>query len=170
MIERTKILPGEIADCGVFRGASIAGMGLYLRQHRIKKTIYGFDSFEGFDPESAAADMKLGGAENEDRHEHGFSATSMNEVTQKARRFHLNVLLVPGYFSQSFPTLPKSIRFCFAHLDVNLYDSYKQCLNSSIHEWLQAESYFWTNITIHPGRDVIGRWMSSYVTSRRSSD
>lgn len=128
MIERTKALPGDIADCGVFRGGSTAGMGLYLRQHRIKKTIYGFDSFEGFDPESAAADMKLGGAENEDRHEHGFSATSMDEVMQKARRFHLNVVLVPGYFSQSLPTLPQSIRFCFAHLDVNLYDSYKQCL------------------------------------------
>ncbi len=129
MIERTCRLDGDIADCGVFIGGSTIGMGLYMRERGIAKTIYGFDSFEGFDEESAAKDMELGGVKNEDRHLHGFSSTSFEKVVAKVNRYHLqSVKLVKGYFSESLPTLSSSVRFCFAHLDVNLYDFYKQCL------------------------------------------
>jgi O-methyltransferase len=129
MVERTRSLPGVIADCGVYLGGSTIGMGLYMRERGIRKDVYGFDSFEGFDPESAARDMELGGVENEDRHLHGFSGTSFEHVQSKVRRFGLyNVTMVKGYFCDSLPTLPEDLRFCFAHLDVNLYDSYKQCL------------------------------------------
>ena len=49
MIERTHLLDGELADCGVFRGASLIAIGIYLQQQQIAKTVYGFDSFQGFD-------------------------------------------------------------------------------------------------------------------------
>jgi hypothetical protein len=49
MIERTRLLDGELADCGVFRGASLIAIGIYLQQQQIAKTVYGFDSFQGFD-------------------------------------------------------------------------------------------------------------------------
>ena len=129
MIDRTRNLPGDIADCGVFRGGSTVGMGLYLRQQGIAKRIYGFDSFGGF-PEEANADMHLGGADNEDRHAHGFDTTSVEAVQHKVDSFRLrNVELVPGFFNQTFPTLAaKNLAFSFAHLDVNLYESYKSCL------------------------------------------
>jgi len=129
MIARTRALPGDLADCGVFRGGSTVGMGLYLRQHGIAKKIYGFDSFGGF-PEEANADIHLGGAANEDRHTHGFDGTSVESVRHKIARFGLqNIELVPGFFHQTFPTLAgRQLSFCFAHLDVNLYDSYKCCL------------------------------------------
>jgi len=61
MIERTKSLSGAIADVGVYQAGSTVGMALYMRQRRIHKRIYAFDSFEGFDPESVAKDMQLGG-------------------------------------------------------------------------------------------------------------
>jgi predicted O-methyltransferase YrrM len=130
MIDRTKHLDGDIVDCGVFFGGSTIGMGLYLRQHRIEKVIYGFDSFEGFDPERAARDMQLGGEENEDRHLHGFSATSYEKVKHKVNRFGLQkkVEMIKGYFCDSFPKLSPTLHVCFAHLDVNLYESYKECL------------------------------------------
>jgi hypothetical protein len=48
MIERTRLLDGELADCGVFRGASLIAIGIYLQQQQIAKTVYGFDSFQGF--------------------------------------------------------------------------------------------------------------------------
>lgn len=129
MLERVKCLPGDVADCGVYRAGSTISMGLYLRQKGINKTIYGFDSFQGFDPKVAASDMELGGAPDADRHEHGFSGTSLASVRKKVARFGLeNIVLVPGYFNQSFAEFPDNIRFCFAHLDVNLYESYQQCL------------------------------------------
>ena len=134
LIERARHLDGDIADCGVYLGGSTVGMALYLRQHSIAKTIYGFDSFEGFDAESAAKDMTFGGVENEDRHLHGFNGTSIDVVQNKLKRFHLaNVLLVKGFFNRSLPEFAAShdlsqLKFCLVHLDVNLYDSYKDCL------------------------------------------
>jgi len=62
MIERTRDVAGDIADCGVFQGGSMIGMGRYLRERGIKKRIFGFDSFEGFDPQFVRADMELGGS------------------------------------------------------------------------------------------------------------
>ncbi len=83
MIERTRHLPGSIADCGVYQGGSTAGIGLYMREHGIAKTIYAFDSFEGFDPKEVEKELALGGVENEDRHLHGFSGTSLEGVGAK---------------------------------------------------------------------------------------
>jgi O-methyltransferase len=129
MIERTRDRAGDIADVGVFRGASTLGMALYLREQKIDKKIYAFDSFEGF-PEEADADSYLGGAQSEDRTPHGFSKTSVDLVRHKLDSFLLqNVEIVEGYFCDSFPRFaPRAIRFSFVHLDVNLYDSYRQAL------------------------------------------
>jgi O-methyltransferase len=129
MIERTRHLPGAIADCGVFRGGSTVGMGLYMRERGITKAIYAFDSFEGFDPKEVERDLALGGLENEDRHLGGFSGTSVKLVAQKLKRFQLrNVTLVQGYFCDTLPRLPQTAEFSFVHMDVNLESSYRDCL------------------------------------------
>lgn len=129
MIERTRHLPGSIADCGVFQGGSTVGMGLYMREHGITKTIYALDSFEGFAPEEVEKDLALGGVENEDRHLHGFSATSLELVARKMKRFRLdNVILVKGFFCDTLPQLPPTTEFSFVHVDVNLESSYRDCL------------------------------------------
>lgn len=114
MIERTRNLAGDIADCGVYLGGSTIGMGLSLRERGIKKRIFGFDSFEGFDPEFVHADMELGGVGNEDRNESGFSGASFQFVSRKVARFRLpDVQLVKGFFRESFQTLPPDLKFCF---------------------------------------------------------
>jgi len=129
MVVRTKELEGDIAECGVFRGGSAVAMALYLSQQGIEKSIYGFDSFEGFDPASARRDLQLGGTYNADRHEHGFGETSKGTVLAKVNRFQLrNIELISGYFSQTFCKFAAPKRFCFVHLDVDLYDSYRECL------------------------------------------
>jgi hypothetical protein len=48
LFNRTRDIPGEIAECGVFRGSTLVPLAIYLRQQGINKTIHGFDSFEGF--------------------------------------------------------------------------------------------------------------------------
>lgn len=129
MIERTKHLGGALADVGVYRGCSTLGMGLYLEQKGIKKTIYGFDSFEGF-PKEANEDIALGGVTSEERLNDHFEGTSLRVVQHKIEKFGLkNIVLIPGYFDKVFATLAATeLRFCFVHLDVNLYDSYRLCL------------------------------------------
>ena len=129
LIDLTSALRGDVADCGVFVGGSTVAMGLYLRQHNIQKTIYGFDSFEGFEEDALKEDLALGGEINEDRRADSYKTTSFEAVSKKIKRFHrTNIKLVKGFFHESFRALPHDIRFSFVHMDVNIYSSYKECL------------------------------------------
>jgi len=126
MIVRTRSLTGAVADCGVYKAASTVGMALFMRQHGIRKQIYAFDSFQGFAPESVVEDLDLGEMA---RDKVGYSDFSLEQVKSKIRSFRIdNITLVPGYFQQSFKTLPPEIQFSFVHLDVNLYESYREGL------------------------------------------
>jgi predicted O-methyltransferase YrrM len=129
MLERTAHLSGAVADCGVYRGGSTVAMALYLRQSGRERPIYAFDSFEGFPADAIERDLQLGGEEDADRKQGGFSGTSFEVLSQKIRRFRLEkVTLVRGFFSDSLPAFPKDIKFSFVHLDVNLEASYRECL------------------------------------------
>src|SRR6202022_2194264 len=86
-LDRTAGIDGAIAECGVWRGRTLVAMALYLTQKESSKTLWGFDSFEGF-------------------HEavpHDFKNTSLALLEQKAAIFRLsNVRIVPGQFRESF--------------------------------------------------------------------
>jgi len=118
-------LPGDLAECGVFRGHTLIPVGLYLAQNKIDKRVYGFDSFEGF------GDVDRGGAtEDEFIKEYGdLDDTSFDLVQGMVDRFDLNnhVSLIRGYFDRTLQTVSTK-RFCFVHLDVDLYESYITCL------------------------------------------
>ncbi len=128
LLDRTIQVPGDIAECGVFKGNSLVALAIYLREKESNKKIYGLDSFQGFD-ESVNTDIELGGAENSEKRLHGFSGTSYPHVSAKVRRFGLTdvISLRPGYFSETLDKLPGS-RYSFVHLDCDIYESYRQCL------------------------------------------
>lgn len=46
--ENINHLNGDIAEFGVYRGASILAMGIFLKELGSEKKVYGFDSFGGF--------------------------------------------------------------------------------------------------------------------------
>lgn len=46
--EKSAGVPGDVAEFGVFQGASLIPTALILRQVAPEKTLYGFDTFEGF--------------------------------------------------------------------------------------------------------------------------
>jgi hypothetical protein len=128
LLDRTLDIPGAIAECGVFRGSSLAAIALFLRQRGVAKQIFGLDSFQGFD-ESIQKDLQIGGPEGSQKRIHGFSQTSLFYVDAKMRRLGLKnaVHLIPGYFSETLSKLP-DVRFSFVHLDCDIYDSYRQAL------------------------------------------
>jgi O-methyltransferase len=125
IVESTLHLESDLAECGVYRGATLIPLALYLAQHNVQKKLYGFDSFEGF------GDLEHGGpVETAYIQAHGTcDDTSYEVVQEKVERFDLldRVILVKGFFNESFRTV-ENLRFCFVHLDVNLYASYKVCL------------------------------------------
>ncbi|HET7434485.1 MAG TPA: TylF/MycF/NovP-related O-methyltransferase [Thermoanaerobaculia bacterium] len=121
-------LDGDLAECGVWEGATLVPTALYLRQHRIGKRIHGFDSFVGFDA-SIAKDLELGGAEDPTKRVGGFSNTSLALVQSKLRRFGVQdvVTLYDGFFKETLPRAADQT-FCFVHLDCDIYESYKTTL------------------------------------------
>lgn len=126
-VDQTSKLPGDLAECGVWRGRSLVAMGIYLQQKHIGKTLWGFDSFEGFD-DSVQQDIALGGQHVDVKKPHGFDDTSYALVQRKADAFGLqNVRLQPGFFKDSLPKCTAE-RFGFVHLDCDIYESYAVCL------------------------------------------
>lgn len=128
LLERTASIAGDIAECGVFRGATLVPTALTIKRRGLAKRVHGFDSFEGFD-DAIDRDLALGGADDGDKRRGGFSHTSYQMVASKVLRLGLAdiVQLHRGYFRD---TLHKSahLRFSFVHLDCDIYDSYRECL------------------------------------------
>jgi O-methyltransferase len=122
-------LPGDMVECGVYRGETLASEALYLKQHNISKTLCGCDSFEGFD-ETVLSEIALGGSHDPQKKIGGFSDTSFGLIQEKLRSLevHERVSLLKGYFQDTLHELDGR-RFCFVHLDCDLYDSYKTCLD-----------------------------------------
>ncbi|HLT40393.1 MAG TPA: TylF/MycF/NovP-related O-methyltransferase, partial [Enhygromyxa sp.] len=130
LLARTRDVPGDVAECGVFRGETLLAIGLRLAQARppVDKRVLGFDSFEGFD-EQVEVDKQLGGERNVYKEVGGLSETSYDQLLYKVRRWGLSdrVELVPGYFNDTLQRHADR-RFSFVHLDCDLYESYKTCL------------------------------------------
>jgi O-methyltransferase len=127
MIDRTHHVPGDLAECGVFRGASLVPMAIHLRQVAPAKHCFAFDSFTGFD-NSILRDIGMGGPPEGNKRVGGFRETSYELVLNKLRRFRIeNVTLIPGYFRQSLPQCADR-SFSFVHLDIGIYEAYKECL------------------------------------------
>ena len=130
LVERTAAIPGDLAECGVFRGATLVPTAIYLQQRGVNKHILGFDSFQGFD-NTVVKDVTLGGTwDDPDRRIGGFSETSETVVANKLRVFGVQrgVTLVPGYFRDTLASYGQA-RFSFVHLDCDTYSSYSECLS-----------------------------------------
>jgi O-methyltransferase len=125
LLDRTCALEGDLAECGVYRGGTLIATGIYLQQKRMTKVLYGFDSFQGFDG-SVDSEIALGGRANQQKRRGGFGDTSARYVSDKVRRFRLEdqVKLVSGYMADTL-RLHAQRKFCFVHLDVDIYESYK---------------------------------------------
>jgi O-methyltransferase len=127
MLDRTAAVPGDVAECGVFRGASLVPMAAHLRQVAPGKHLFGFDSFAGFD-DSILFDIGLGGPGEGNKRVGGFQDTSCALVVEKLKRFRAeNVTVIPGFFRETLPRCAHR-KFSFVHLDIGIYEAYKECL------------------------------------------
>jgi hypothetical protein len=125
-LDRTGHLNGAIAECGVYRGATLVTMAVYLAQSGSKRTLWGMDSFEGF--QHTIVNDEEGSLPDQTRTPTGFSDTSLGRVQTKLNRFGLNnVKLVPGFFENTLKTLPEQ-SYSLVHLDCDTYVAYKECL------------------------------------------
>lgn len=115
-IQKTKWLPGDLAEVGVYKG----GTAYLLRQFSsISKKLYLFDTFEGL-PEVNQYDL---------HHKGDFNDTSLQKVDEllNTSKF-LNYSIYKGIFPNENSEYIKHKTFSLVHLDVDIYDSIKNCL------------------------------------------
>lgn len=127
---RTREVPGDIVECGVCQGRSVAMLLLAMKlEGEQVKRLWAFDSFEGFpDPTP------------EDTSDRQPAAGQLAVTLEQARRFIDEIVMDPqfvasraqfvkGFFEDTL-ALMQDRRIALLHLDVDLYSSYKTCLES----------------------------------------
>ncbi len=119
---------GDIVECGVGVGFSLTILSLLS-----KKKIYAFDSFEGFPTVfSEKEDKNLIKIFSKSKWNYKLMTTELvkknllrNGISEND--FIKRIFLKKGFFPDSFKGFNQPISFL--HLDVDLYLSYKECLN-----------------------------------------
>lgn len=113
VLELTATLAGEVAEVGVYKG----GTAKLICDNTSKRVLL-FDTFEGMPKVNPMLDI----------HKQGdFADTSMDHVT-KVLGISNNYALYKGVFPRENWEYAAHLRFSFVHLDVDIYDSVKECL------------------------------------------
>jgi len=122
-------IAGDVVECGVGRGLTLYMLGYFMAARRSTRRLYGFDSFEGFPPPTAA--------DTSDRRPVAgdlWADTSLMHVAEHFRYgelqefFSEQVTLVPGFFSRTLRGADNPRGIALLNLDVDLYESYRDCL------------------------------------------
>lgn len=112
-------LDGEMAEVGVYQG----GSAKLISEAKGDRKLHLFDTFEGL-PKVSEKDTHFGTKFWQDNQ---FNDTS-EEYVRKYLKSYNNVYLYKGLFPQTAEPISNS-KFCFVHLDVDLYKSTIDCLN-----------------------------------------
>jgi predicted O-methyltransferase YrrM len=119
-------IPGDIVECGAARGGSAALMALTLRQLRVSRRIWLFDTFAGLpapsqeDPDFDIADLFT-----------GTCVGPLEEVRAMFERLGIsdNAVFVKGLFQDTLPTSSVT-PIAVLHIDGDWFESVKTCLES----------------------------------------
>lgn len=122
-------VPGDLVECGVGKGYSLVMLALLNRYHQRGSILWGFDSFEGF-PDPTPEDESMRKPIAGDSWAHAASEkntrSALGHAGFDAELGDGRVRLVRGFFDQTLDLAPP--RIALLHLDVDLYGSYKMCL------------------------------------------
>ncbi len=137
LVEQIADVSGDVVECGVADGVSLATLASLLKAHGQDRHVWGFDSWAGL-PSPSGADLGDGSVAASGL----FSHSSTGKVRDELLAYGLTgdeiartVTLVPGFFSETLPHHRKG-RIALLHVDVDLYQSYLDCLTNL---WEQVE-------------------------------
>lgn len=114
---------GDIGECGVFQGGISLLMALTVAQSQVPRKVFLFDSFEGLPAPNPSADLPF--------YKAGSLKASLGQVQGLLNKHELarHTEIYKGWFEDTLAQLPSEQRFCFLHIDCDLYDSTKTCLH-----------------------------------------
>jgi hypothetical protein len=113
LMERAS-LPGEIAEFGVYNGGSTRQLAQFGR------TVWAFDTYAGMPAEDTDT-IRWDECNPAGKFRPELTIEEMFEG-------YPNIIPVKGRFMETFPHVPKNVRFCFAYLDADQYASCGQVL------------------------------------------
>lgn len=137
LFRRVSGIPGDIVECGVFKGASLSRFIKFrsLFENPTSKKIIAFDTFGEF-PEA--------GLEIEKKQREAFIAEAGNMSIGRERlagylkelNLYQNIDLVEGDILETLPRYVKDnprLKISLLHIDVDLYEPTKACLEQLFH-------------------------------------
>jgi len=107
-------LPGDIAECGVYKGGSAYLIAEVINKLAPQKNIHLFDTFKGLPDINTRHDPAL------DK-KNTFQDTSVENVKTLLGKFD-NCVIKEGLFQETLKSITGKT-FCFVHIDCDLYDS-----------------------------------------------
>ena len=113
--------PGDLVECGVAGGGVSLLLACLVREQGRAKTIHLCDSFAGLPAPDARQDRGYAAGE------FATSAATVRALLQE-HGVADRCVLHEGWFADTLPRLPAGTRFCFAHIDCDLYASAEDCL------------------------------------------
>jgi O-methyltransferase len=126
-------IPGNLVECGVWRGGASFLMADILERHGDDQLVWMFDSFEGLPlPEEidGPAALRLAAGAT-DPSEFKNCVASLEEVTSAAASLGLShrTRIVKGWFDQTLPAAASEIgQIALLHIDADWHASVKCCL------------------------------------------
>lgn len=126
-------LEGDIVECGIGRSRSLVILSSLLINSSCKRTLYAFDSFEGF-PEPTEEDLSKRNPKKGDwncspsgkyKYTEDFCLTILKEAEIPLDKLKLEIK--KGFFNESLPKANIE-KIALLNIDGDLYSSYKDCL------------------------------------------
>jgi O-methyltransferase len=121
LFRQTMRVPGELFECGVYKGGTAAMLAALLRDAKVAKTLYLFDTFEGM-PETDV---------QKDWHKKGDFSDSSLETVRAFVGTSPNIVYRKGFIPDSFVGLP-DLAVSFCHIDLDIY---KSIMDSLAYVW-----------------------------------
>jgi O-methyltransferase len=122
-------IEGDVIECGVYKGGSLKAIAKKMKLLKSNKKIYGLDTFEGFkfdDNDFKFDEFEKCYPDGKAPKVKGTHQVDFNKLKNEFKGLD-NVIFFKGLFEESFPKLENK-KFCFAHVDADLYISIKQSI------------------------------------------
>lgn len=116
-LEQALHLPGDVVECGVFRGGTALLEAITMQGQAGGRTLHLFDSFEGMPQTIAGVDRIQAG---------DFATTSVEAVARLLGSFPF-VRIHQGFIPKTFEGLDIE-RLAWVHVDVDIYQSVLDCI------------------------------------------
>jgi len=120
LLKLTVPLTGDLAECGVYRGASAFLMAKGIAHAGGGKKLHLFDSFAGLSQPQTDVDGSYWKT--------GALACGLEEVAANLQHYSDRLVFHPGWIPHKFKDVSEK-QFCFLHVDVDLYEPTRATLD-----------------------------------------